>query len=92
MEIVFQSAGIVTGGPAWLSSEDEELDVSLHAEFAYASATELAALIRRRAVSPVELLDAAIERIERRNPSLNAFVYYELRRGARAGAQGGTGS
>ena len=49
--------------------------MALESEFAYASATELAALIRRRAVSPVELLDAVIERIERRNPSLNAFVY-----------------
>ena len=49
--------------------------MSAHAEFAYASATELAALIRQRLVSPVELLDSVIERIEQRNPSLNAFVY-----------------
>ncbi len=49
--------------------------MALDPEFAYASAAELAALIRRRAVSPVELLDAVIERVQRRNPSLNAFVY-----------------
>jgi len=44
-------------------------------EFAYMSAAELALRIRRREVSPVEALDAAIARIEARNPSLNALVY-----------------
>jgi amidase len=44
-------------------------------ELAYATATELAARIRRRQLSPVELLDAVIDRIEARNPSLNAFVH-----------------
>ena len=39
------------------------------------TAAETAALIRRRALSPVEVMDAAIARIEARNPSLNAFVY-----------------
>jgi amidase len=39
------------------------------------SATEMAALVRRRAVSPVELVDQTIAAIEARNPSLNAFVY-----------------
>ncbi len=42
---------------------------------AYLSATELASRIRRRELSPVEVVDAFIERIERRNPSLNAFVF-----------------
>src|SRR5256886_5957914 len=37
-------------------------------------ATELAALIRRKKVSPVEVLDAVLDRIERLNPKLNAFV------------------
>jgi len=37
-------------------------------------ATELAALIRRRKVSPVEVVDAVLDRIERINPRLNAFV------------------
>jgi amidase len=44
-------------------------------ELAYATATELADRIRRRQLSPVELLDAVIARIEARNPSLNAFVF-----------------
>jgi amidase/aspartyl-tRNA(Asn)/glutamyl-tRNA(Gln) amidotransferase subunit A len=44
-------------------------------ELASLSASELADRIRRREVSPVEVVDAAIGRIERRNPSLNAFVH-----------------
>jgi amidase len=44
-------------------------------DLAYAPATELAARIRRRDLSPVELLDAVIARIEARNPSLNALVF-----------------
>ena len=44
-------------------------------ELAYVSASELALRIRQRELSPVELMDACIERIERRNPSLNAFIY-----------------
>jgi amidase/aspartyl-tRNA(Asn)/glutamyl-tRNA(Gln) amidotransferase subunit A len=40
------------------------------------SAAEMAARVRRREVSPVELVDACIRRIEERNPSLNAFVYF----------------
>ncbi len=37
-------------------------------------ATALAALIRRKKVSPVEVVDAVLDRIERLNPKLNAFV------------------
>jgi len=40
----------------------------------FASATELAALIRRRELSPVELMEATLARIEAINPRLNAFV------------------
>ncbi|MCM2394108.1 amidase [Streptomyces albipurpureus] len=39
------------------------------------SATELARLIRRRELSPVELMEGVIDRIEERNPLVNAFVY-----------------
>jgi len=35
----------------------------------------LAELVRRREVTPAELVEAAIERIERHNPVLNAVVY-----------------
>jgi amidase len=44
-------------------------------ETAYMSAADLALRIRRRDLSPVEVIEAAIARIEERNPSLNAFVY-----------------
>lgn len=50
--------------------------MSLGAQLAYMSATELAMRIRRRELSPVEVVEAFIERIEARNPSLNAFVYF----------------
>ncbi|MDB5426793.1 MAG: 6-aminohexanoate hydrolase [Phenylobacterium sp.] len=35
----------------------------------------LAELVRKRAVTPAELVEAAIERIEQHNPTLNAVVY-----------------
>jgi Asp-tRNA(Asn)/Glu-tRNA(Gln) amidotransferase A subunit family amidase len=56
-------------------------------ELCWLSATELAALIRRRKVSPVEVVDAVLDRIARLNPQLNAFVTVtddEARRAARA--------
>jgi amidase len=44
-------------------------------ELAWASATELAGRIRRRELSPVELMDRTIARIEARNPSITALVF-----------------
>ncbi len=41
------------------------------------SAREIAAQIRRKAVSPVDVARAHLERIERLNPKLNAFVDYK---------------
>ena len=49
--------------------------MSLAEELAFTTVVELAGRIRRRELSPVEVLDATIERIETRNPSLNALVY-----------------
>ncbi len=43
-------------------------------ELGFLSAVELAALIRTRRVSPVEVMRATLARIERFNPALNAFV------------------
>src|SRR6266852_5498279 len=40
------------------------------------SAREIAAQIRRKEVSPVEVARAHLDRIERLNPKLNAFVDY----------------
>src|SRR5215211_4360079 len=53
----------------------EEREMSLADELAFTTVVELAGRIRRRELSPVEVLDATIERIEARNPSLNALVY-----------------
>ena len=44
-------------------------------DLAYKSAAELALLIRRRAISPVEVMEQTIARIEARNPSLNALIF-----------------
>jgi aspartyl-tRNA(Asn)/glutamyl-tRNA(Gln) amidotransferase subunit A len=43
------------------------------ADLAFKPATELTGLIRSRKLSPVELTRAVLERIERLNPTLNAF-------------------
>ena len=56
-------------------------------DLAYISAAEIAERVRRRSLSPVEVVDACIARIERRNPSLNAFVFQgfdDARREAKA--------
>lgn len=55
-------------------------------ELAWLSTTETARRIRERELSPVEAVEAAIDRIERRNPSLNAVVfkgYDDARRAAK---------
>ena len=44
------------------------------ANLSWLPATELAALIRRKKVSPVEVVDAVLDRVARINPRLNAFV------------------
>ncbi len=43
-------------------------------ELCFRTATELAALIRTRKLSPQELVQAYLDRIERLNPHLNAYV------------------
>ena len=43
-------------------------------ELAFASATEQAALIPHRKLSPAELVDLYLRRIERLDPTLNCFV------------------
>jgi aspartyl-tRNA(Asn)/glutamyl-tRNA(Gln) amidotransferase subunit A len=43
-------------------------------DLAFLPATELAAQIRARALSPVELMRATLDRIERSQPVLNAFI------------------
>src|SRR5712692_10699609 len=56
-------------------------------EYDRLDATDLAALVRRKEVSPPELVEAAIERVEARNPPLNAVVARSYER-ARQQARG----
>ncbi|MEW6733501.1 MAG: amidase [Acidobacteriota bacterium] len=51
-------------------------------EFAFLDATSQAALVRQGEVKPIELVDAAITRIEQLNPQLNAVItpMYEMAR------------
>ncbi|MBI5115365.1 amidase [Candidatus Poribacteria bacterium] len=53
-------------------------------DIAFLDATAQAELVRRKEVKPIELVEAAIERIERLNPQLNAVVtpMYEQGRAA----------
>ena len=46
-------------------------------ELAFTPALELAARIRARELSPVELTELYLERIERLDPRLNAFVHLD---------------
>lgn len=56
-------------------------------DVAFLDATAQAGLIRRKEVRPIELVEAAIERIERINPTLNAVVtpMYDHARAAATG-------
>jgi amidase len=68
--------------------------MTLSDDLAYTTVAELAGRIRRRELSPVEVLEATIERIEARNPSLNALVHLgfdDARAAARDAEQALTG-
>src|ERR1700749_2565031 len=57
------------------------------ADLTFLSATAMAQQIREKKISPVELADAHLAKIERLNPQLNAFVHVDaerVRREARA--------
>ncbi|HXH13053.1 MAG TPA: amidase [Alphaproteobacteria bacterium] len=59
-------------------------------ELCYMPATELAAAIRTKKVSPVEVIDAVLARIDQLNPQLNAFCLVaaeEARQAAQAAEQ-----
>jgi amidase len=55
-------------------------------DLAWFDATELAELVHARKVSPVELVDAAIERVERLDPALNAVIHRSFERARRLAA------
>lgn len=56
-------------------------------DLSYTSATQLARMIRRKELSPVELMDVVLARAQKFQPALNAFVeihHEEARAAARA--------
>lgn len=62
--------------------------MSLSSELGMSDATAQAELVRKKNVKPIELVDAAIERIEQVNPQLNAVItpMYDEARAAANGA------
>ena len=60
-------------------------------DLCWTPATELVALIRRRKVSPLEVTRASLARIEKVNPSLNAYCTVAAEQ-ARADAKRATGA
>src|SRR6188472_2782570 len=65
---------------------EEEVGMALDRELAGTTVVELAHRIRRRDLSPVEVIDATLEAIDRENARLNAFVHLDPE-GARARAR-----
>jgi len=61
------------GTPYLPSSQERERP--LDNEFAFMSARSQALAVRDRSVSPAELVDAALARIERLDPALNAYLH-----------------
>jgi amidase len=62
--------------------------MSLSSELGILDATAQAELVRKKEVTPIELIEAAIERIERINPAINAVVtpMFDEARAAAVGA------
>ena len=47
-------------------------------DIAYLTATDLLDAVSKKLLSPVEIMKATIDRIERRNPKLNALVFFDF--------------
>ena len=57
-------------------------------DLCFTPATELAAMIRSRTLSPVEIMDAVLARIEALNSRLNAYLTVDAEARQRAGEGG----
>src|SRR5689334_18727694 len=66
----FLRLGLTTAG----SSATKKLSAPVPTDLAWVALEDAASLLRRKAVSPVELTRCCLERIERLNPVLNAFI------------------
>jgi aspartyl-tRNA(Asn)/glutamyl-tRNA(Gln) amidotransferase subunit A len=53
-------------------------------DLVFLTATLMAERIRKKKLSPVEIVDAHLEQIERMNPKLNAFVQVDAERARQA--------
>ena len=67
------------------TSKDETMHTTETDELCYTPASQLAQMIRDRTLSPVELVDALLDRIERVEPAINSYVAVD-RDGARKAA------
>ena len=67
-----------------------ENDVVANDELCFTPATQLSDWIRARRISPVEIVEAVLKRIDRLNPRLNAFltVTHDLARQSAREAEG----
>ncbi|HEV3220469.1 MAG TPA: amidase [Candidatus Acidoferrales bacterium] len=57
-----------------MNARKQSLPIDAADDLAFASIEELAVLLARRKISPVELVTLFLRRIERHNPALNAFL------------------
>jgi aspartyl-tRNA(Asn)/glutamyl-tRNA(Gln) amidotransferase subunit A len=58
-----------------------------NSELCFLGVTELAALLRARKVSPVEIVDALLARIDAVNPTLRAYIHVCHEQARAAGAR-----
>src|ERR1700722_7406656 len=61
--------------PGRIAARHLRTDDMAFAEYDHHDGLGLAHLVRRKEISPLELVDEAISRIEKHNPKLNAVVY-----------------
>jgi Asp-tRNA(Asn)/Glu-tRNA(Gln) amidotransferase A subunit family amidase len=77
-------------GAALLVSHPRKVQAAPTGDLTVLTLTEAATLLRKKAVSPVDLVRACLERIERLNPKLNAYMHRCGRTGAHTGTASGT--
>jgi Asp-tRNA(Asn)/Glu-tRNA(Gln) amidotransferase A subunit family amidase len=70
-----------------VKDQDQRMGKMSTVELGFMPATELAAAMRQRELSPVEIVDAFLARIEALNPQLNAFLAVDADRARAAVAR-----
>src|SRR3984957_7739089 len=85
--VVYDSRGALDDGARLHGGTNNSMNVSN-----YSTIAEVTAAVKSGKVSPVELVDATLARIEKLNPKLSAFMHLDAagaRRQARAGGEAG---